>query len=349
MREDNILHDSETEMIIAWLENRLTFEEKKMFDQRLINNPEFKKEVDDIQFIWQITEQLKLQQKIKITPYWKKTINQIQWLRSREKAWTYMKALAVIAFIPLLMGIYYYSDQLFLVKNTAPEEIEITTAHGLISKILLPDSSEVYLNSGSTLQYPQRFVGDTRIVSLRGEGYFKVKANPTDPFEVHLPDNLCIRAYGTEFNINAYEEQAWIETVLANGLVEVINKNQNTINKKFLSAGQMAYTFKGDSAILISETNVYAKTAWKEGRMVFRRAKMQEIARRLSQHFNVEVILQDKELLQYEYSATFTTETLTEVLNLLTQSSPIQWYYIEPKKQEDFTYTKRMVVIKMRK
>jgi len=349
MSENNTLQYIDTEIIIAWLENSLTLEEKKIFEQRLIDNPKFKKEVEDIRFIWNVTEQLKLQQEIKINPYWKKTTNQIQWLRSRDKAWIYMQALAVIAFIPLLIGIYYYSGQLFSLKNTTPEEIEITTAHGLISKILLPDSSEVYLNSGSTLRYPQRFVGDTRIVSLKGEGYFKVKANPTDHFEVQLPDNLCIRAYGTEFNINAYEEQAWIETVLASGVVEVINKNQNTINRKFLSAGQMAFTFKGDSAILISDANVYAKTAWKEGRMVFRRAKMQEIARRLSQHFNVEVILQDKELLQYEYSATFTTETLTEILNLLTQSSPIQWHYIEPKKQEDLTYTKRMVIIKMRK
>jgi len=347
--ENNTLQHIDAASIIAWLENRLALEEREIIEQRINNNFEFRKEVEDIRFIWQATEQLKLQQKIEITPHWKKTINQIIWLRSREKTWKYMKGIAVIAFIPLLLGIYYYSDQLFSLENTNPEEVEITTAYGLISKILLPDSSEVYLNSGSTLRYPQRFVGDTRIVSLKGEGYFKVKASPTNRFEVRLPNNLYINAYGTEFNINAYEEQAWIETVLANGLVEVIHENQHTVNRKFLSPGQMAFACKGDSTILVSDANVYAKTAWKEGRMVFRRAKMQEIARRLSQHFNVEVVLQDKELIQYEYSATFTTETLTEILNLLTQSSPIQWQYIEPKKQEDFTYTKRKVIIKMRK
>lgn len=333
--------------IIPWLQGGLTSEELQAFKTKMKNSSEFKKEVDDMRFIWQATENLNLQRKVEIAPRWQKLSRQIYFLRYREKAWKYACGIAVAAFIPLLLGIYSLSGRLSVLKNDIPDEMEVVTAYGLVSKIVLPDSSVVSLNSGSTLRYPQRFVGNTRTVSLQGEAYFKVKADKMNRFDVLLPDGLRVSAYGTEFNINAYADQAWIETVLAEGHVEISRIGDMAQFGKRLEPGQMAYAYKGKSIIEVSDVNVYTKTAWREGKIVFRRAKMPEIVRRLSQHFNVDIELQDRELFQYEYSATFTTETLNEILNLLKQSAPIQWHYIEPQKQKDYTYTKRKVVMRL--
>lgn len=333
--------------IIPWLQGLLTPEESKAFEALMEASPAFKKEVDDVRFIWAATDNLRLQRDVNVVSNWKKLSRRITFIQSRENTWKYTRAIAAIAFIPLLVGSYYLKERLSSLENIQPEQLEVTTAYGLVSKVILPDSSEVFLNSGSTLTYPQRFVGDTRTVSLHGEAYFKVESDLKNRFDVLLPDGLRVSAYGTEFNINAYSDQSWIETVLADGSVEVSRQDDPVSLSKKLNPGQMAYVHKGSSEIYISDTNIYTKTAWKDGKMVFRRAKMPEIVRRLSQHFNVDIELQDKDLLQYEYSATFTTETLDEILNLLKQSAPIQWRYIEPQKQQDYTYTRRKVKVRL--
>lgn len=86
-----------------------------------------------------------------------------------------------------------------------------------------------------------------------------------------------------------------------------------------------------------------------EGRkMVFRRTEMAEIAQRLSRHFNVNIILQSKKIFNYKYSATFTTETFEEILQLLEKTAPIKCTMIEPKQASDYSYTRRTVIIEAR-
>ena len=71
--------------------------------------------------------------------------------------------------------------------------------------------------------------------------------------------------------------------------------------------------------------------AWKDGKLIFRRTPMEEIAKQLSRHFNVNIQLQGKEIFDYTYSATFTTETLVEILSLLEKTAPIQCEITEPQ------------------
>ncbi|MEG2332895.1 MAG: DUF4974 domain-containing protein, partial [Bacteroides sp.] len=77
----------------------------------------------------------------------------------------------------------------------------------------------------------------------------------------------------------------------------------------------------------------------------FRRAGIEEIAKRLARHFGVEFELRGDRLRAYEYSATFTTESLTEILSLLGKASPLNVQIIEPKKQNDHSYPRRKVIL----
>ena len=197
-------------------------------------------------------------------------------------------------------------------ENQPIEQVELSSAYGLVSKITLPDGSEVWLNSGSKLHYPKQFVGNHRKVYLSGEAYFKVSSDKKHRFDVALSNGITVSAYGTEFNINAYED------------------DKITDNTK------------------VSDINLYMVTSWKEGKMVFRRTEMAEIAQRLSRHFNVNIILQSKKIFNYKYSATFTTETFEEILQLLEKTAPIKCTMIEPKQASDYSYTRRTVIIEAR-
>ena len=55
-----------------------------------------------------------------------------------------------------------------------------------------------------------------------------------------------------------------------------------------------------------------------------------------------------KEILNYTYSATFTTETLAEILSLLEKTAPIRCEIIEPQQQSDLAFTRKKVIIRKR-
>ena len=108
----------------------------------------------------------------------------------------------------------------------------MSSAYGLVSKITLPDGSEVWLNSGSKLHYPKQFVGDHRKVYLSGEAYFKVSSDKKHRFDVALSNGITVSAYGTEFNINAYNTLKKIndDCLISFDYTSTLNKKNKTYN-----------------------------------------------------------------------------------------------------------------------
>lgn len=333
-----------TEHIIAYLENRLSSKEKEAFEHLIQTSPELKKEVDDLRFILQKTADLNLQKQIDPAIHWKKIARRLSLENYKNNTWKVLRTCAAILLIPALITSYILYSTLNEWNNRPIEQLEVTSAYGLVSKVTLSDGSEVWLNSGSRLSFPKRFTGKERNVSLSGEAYFKVSADKENRFNVVLPGKLVISAYGTEFNINAYEEDEKIETTLAKGHIDVSEINQPSF--RALHPGQQVTFNKQTNQIDVSQANLLVTTSWKDGKMVFRRASMKEIIRRLSRHFNVDIKLEGKEIYDYEYSATFTTESLSNILQLLEKTAPIKCRIIEPEQGDDYSYSRRTVIIR---
>lgn len=117
----------------------------------------------------------------------------------------------------LVLGYLYFSG-----TETDEKYAEVVTATGSVIRYELPDHSVVWLNAGSTLRYPTTFKKDNRLVELKGEAYFEVQADKDRPFYVNTPNGLSVYVYGTKFNVAAYEDDNYIETVLEKGKVNVI-------------------------------------------------------------------------------------------------------------------------------
>lgn len=306
------------------------------------------KQIKDMQRIDELTNTLSLQRKIDLDRRWKSVHGEIIRKRRRRRVLLFLRNAAAILFIPLLVagGLYVR----FLENKTAHapvEQITVTAAHGQISKIVLPDLSEVWLNSGSSLAYPQRFTGDRRTVRITGEAYFSVKADPKRRFDVQTDEGPTVSAFGTEFNINAYPADSVIKVTLAKGLVEVANARPG--NPVTLRPGEQLAFSKTDRTVACTDVNLYVETAWREGKLVFRRTGMTEIIKQLSRRFNVDIELKGNDLYKYEYSATFTVESIQEILSLLEKSAPVRCTIIEPEQNRDFAYSKRTVIIRQKK
>ncbi len=339
--------DINTEHIIAYLENKLSSEEKAVFEELLEKSAELQQELKETRFLWLTSAELKFHKQFDMEKNWNRIFRRISLDKFRNRLWYFTRTAAAILVIPLILSTFLFYRTIHEYENKPVEQIEINSAQGLITKIILPDNSLVWLNSGSTLSYPQRFTDGKRQVLLSGEAYFSVQSDKSSRFEVQTNEGLTVSAYGTEFNVCAYNEDSAIEATLASGHIEVSMKGMADILS--INPRQQAVFSKENGVLSIKEANLSVETGWKDGKMVFKRARMTEIANRLSRNFNVDIRLEGEELYEYEYSATFTTETLNEILHLLEKSAPIKCKIIEPVQSEDYSYSKRAVIISMHK
>lgn len=321
-------------------------EDRVAFETELKRSVSLQNEVEELRFLLNAMDNIKELHQVDTVSHWQEMSRKVYYDKLKYKAATSFKRFSVFALLPLLLLISYLGLNLLKSAHYGEEIIEAQSAYGVVSKIMLPDSSFVFLNSGSQIAYPRSFTQDTRKVTLKGEAYFIVKACPEKRFEVQTSDGFTVSAYGTKFNVNAYEDQEWVNTVLVNGNISV-RVDGNSEGNKIVQPGELVVYNKLTGKIDISKSNLAVETAWIDGKIVFRRTKMPEIIYRLSKHFNVDIELDDKALNQYEFSATFTTESLTEILNLMMKASPMTWHYVEPVQLHDKTYTKRKVVISL--
>ena len=265
----------------------------------------------------------------------------------------YSKTAAAILLLPVLAFLFYtLSEKSFepaMYANMAVDSVEIIAPIGSRTVVQLSDGSEVHLNYGSKIKYPQNFIGNTREVLLSGEGYFNVARNPEKPFIVKTRQ-LNIKALGTALNVWAYPDEDVIKTTLVNGKVVL---EQTEIDGEPKTIGTMVpgqhvnYNIK-TGAVSSSKGDIAKYIAWKDGKLVFENESIRQVADRLSRMFNVDIEVSDN-IKEYTYTVTFVDEPLFQILDLMTLATPVSYKALPRKKLPDGTFSKQKVVIEKRK
>lgn len=152
---------------------------------------------------------------------------------------------------------------------------KLATPKGGEFKIVLEDSTVVWLNSESQLHYPEHFGEKERRVRLVGEAYFKVHPDSDRPFYVESGEQM-VRVYGTEFNINYYDENEAIYTTLINGKI-AIGKTGDSEAALVLSPGHQAVFEKSSAVATIRSVDTQTVASWKDGMFVFEEQNLEQI------------------------------------------------------------------------
>lgn len=286
-------------------------------------------------------DDIKEMESIDVWGAYRQTQAQIKTKRKRDM-YNQLVRYAAFLTIPLLFSSlvlgYLYWRGAEIEENYA----EVTAATGSIIRYELPDHSVVWLNSGTTLRYPAAFNREKRNVELKGEAYFEIQADKEHPFYVNTSNGLSVYVYGTKFNVTAYEDDNYIETVLETGKVNVITPNQETI---VLVPGEQLLYDKQSQKSTKNKVDVYGKVAWKDGKLIFRNASLEEIFKRLERHFNVDIQFDNKVGKDYKYRATFRTETLSQILDYLAKSATLRWKIQDSEQQTDGTLSKTKIIV----
>ena len=161
----------------------------------------------------------------------------------------------------------------------------INVPNGGTYTVELCDGTKVYLNSGTTLEFPSRFDGKVRSVILKGEAYFDVARNVSKPFVVEV-DEMKVKVLGTSFNVKSYVDEPGVYTTLVEGSVAILRDGQP---EKKIKPGEQAYYNKGVGTLSIAEVDVNEFTSWKDGVFYFKDIALEEILRIVSRWYDLEV------------------------------------------------------------
>lgn len=210
-------------------------------------------------------------------------------------------------------------------ENTLEEEKlvynEIKIPKGQVFRLVLSDSTVVWLNSDSKLKYPKRFITGlaNRQVELEGEAFFKVAHNKSMPFIVSTK-NLDIEVLGTEFNVSSYLEEKNTKTTLVKGSVKVKSLNKKVNTSLILKPSYQAVYSKENDLINAEKVNTIEYTSWIQKKIIFSNTSFTELIKRIERTFNVKVINNNHKIKKEFFTGQFDNESIDVIFKSLSAS-----------------------------
>ena len=182
-------------------------------------------------------------------------------------------------------------DQLIYDNNIDIKELvyhNLKVPYGKRFNIVFSDGSKVYLNSGSVIKYPIKFIENKkREVFLEGEAFFDVAENKNDMFLVNSK-GIKVEVYGTKFNVRNYTEDFNSDIVLVEGSVGI--NNSEILEQTILKPGFKGSVNKENFKVTTSKVNTKIYTSWIDGEVIFRNETFNQILKKLERLYNVTII-----------------------------------------------------------
>ena len=208
---------------------------------------------------------------------------------------------------------------------------------GKRSEIVLSDGTRVWLNSGSKLIFPAQFAEDKREVYLEGEAVFEVAHRRKQPFLVKS-EHQDVEVLGTVFNVSNYKDDSAIYTVLQSGSIQINLTDDNLFNTPKsikITPGTLATFDKKEKEIQTQSVATAPYFSWRDGVFIFKNDSLKSIMKKISRYYNVEVVINDKNLANETFSGHLDVkENIENVMQTIkaTQSSEFNYQLTQDNK-----------------
>ena len=198
---------------------------------------------------------------------------------------------------------------------------QIETGKGERSKVILPDSTVVWLNACSSISYDSDFGVKTRKINMKGELYFDVHKDVSKPFLV-CTDSLTYRVTGTSFNVYSFDNDNMETLVLVEGAV-TLEYGDYSIE---LKPGEIVEFDKTTRKIHRRQANAAFYTGWRSGELMFDQMTFEELAKRLERNFNVRFVFENDVLKKKSFGGTFRYyDSLETILKVIAAGTPVKY------------------------
>jgi ferric-dicitrate binding protein FerR (iron transport regulator) len=267
-----------------------------------------------------------------------------------------LRAAAVLVLAIITGGVFYMRSHQDL---RSQQWHAITTPMGAKTKIILPDSTAIWLNADSKLKYSNAFGFKNREVHLSGEAFFEVAHDPALLFAVKTSE-LTIRSYGTAFNVKSYPEEGTIETTLIEGSIGVTRSSTDRKKRDevLLEPNQRVVFYRSNHTMETSETDgeteenakaatpeskkqkttyliskgidTKAYTSWKDGTIFISGESLEELAVKLERKYDVNIHFESEALKSLRFTGSLENETVEQVIDAIGIAAQID-YEIEDR------------------
>jgi transmembrane sensor len=219
-----------------------------------------------------------------------------------------------------------------------PSGQEITTNTGSRTSLTLPDSTKVWLNAGSRIEYGKAFTaGEYREVNLIGEAFFDVAPDAAHPFIIHT-SKVDVRVLGTSFNLKSYPTDKTTEATLIRGSIEisirnrpsdkiilkpneklVVNNDDSLLQKKTPRRREI----RPESLVVISKptyeqhSGAIIETSWVDNKLIFQDEEFADLAKRMERWYGVSIHFDDPGKEELRFTGIFEKETIRQALDAL--------------------------------
>ncbi|MBS1529310.1 MAG: FecR domain-containing protein [Bacteroidetes bacterium] len=219
---------------------------------------------------------------------------------------------------------------LFLFRNdNNPKLLTASVPMGKMIQITLPDDSKVWLNAGTTLQYPERFSDHRRAIILKeGEVFLDVMHDPDRPFVVQTRHGK-ISVLGTSFDISAYKNDGEEKITVSTGKVGLTVSDQRLTT--FILPGERVTIGKADHSLHKSKILMEDIAAWRAERLIFDDQLLPEVMESLERKYNVTIRIENRHLLSQRINMHLNNQPLTDVLTAISFSSHLKFEVINEK------------------
>jgi transmembrane sensor len=229
----------------------------------------------------------------------------------------FRKFLRIAAVVLFMFSTSVSSYYFFTQSNTPLVTCETFVPFGSQVKIILPDKSVAWLNSGSTLKYNNQFGKKKREVQLTGEGYFEVTKDKSKPFLVNT-NNIEIKVLGTVFNVHSYLNDSTVEVNLLEGKVDVSFLNSDNSKTLTLMPNEKMIYNKKAGTLYSCKADAAKSAQWTVGKLCFIDASLEKITKELERKFDVQIKLETPNINNEVFSGSLNlNQPLNELLDYL--------------------------------
>lgn len=301
-----------------------------------------KKEFEELKKIWQISEPKQIQVLPDVDEEWNWLVSEINNTKQiQKKNSSLSKAIkSVDEFLfasklrpvfATIITILFISLYFFVVNKESiipvVEYQSITTSKLDRTEITLPDGSKVFLNGGSKVIYPNKFIEDNREIKLTGEAFFSVVKDKR-PFII-TTDNARIKVLGTKFDVWSRENKTRV--VVQEGLVNVAQKRKIE-NPVLLKMNQLTCVSNESEPTKPKEVDSKEFLSWMENTLLFNQTSFGEVVKELERFYDIKIGVMDERIKNYSLTGKFKRENIESTLSMICLAMDLDY----SKKQDGF-------------
>lgn len=319
MSEKENIHIDYYELIAKYLSGNADSGEVKTLEEWVLASEENKNQFMALKKAWILTGFSNCQKPVNADKEWKsftsktKISDNVTNLKIRQRYnFRYLAryAAVLIFIIASAIGLYRFF-------NTDKPTTIITQKSKMTDN--LPDGTQVTLNHNSAISYSLSVNRKSRNVELKGEAFFDVIRDTNRVFKVQA-EEITVEVLGTEFYVDAREDQPQITVIVHSGTVAVKSESEEII----LNANEVGFYEKESRILLKSQNTDVNYMSWNTGVLIFEKTDLERVVYDLNRKFNSNIKIGNQELKSCRITATFDNKSLDAIIKIIEKTLKIK-------------------------